>query len=278
MAGIVSIGFDDPIGKRFMSLYFQSLCSGSGGNCLTLWTPRTRLVIDCGLSSMKRTRQTLTALAELSPIDAVLLTHIHSDHISYYPLRTLEAMELPVYLSADCTDHLKDKHFNGYGFSKLKLHTYTKRALTIGDFRIQPFELVHHPMYATFGYSISTDDKTVVIATDFYRWDNAFDFFVNADFIFVESNHDLKLLERYYNPNSRYHLPNPSTAKLLVEVCKENRIPPRTVILGHLSEQRNSARLAMRETLAAFDQAASQVPFELAVAPANCSGPLVEVR
>ena len=73
-----------------MSLHFQSICSSSG-NCLALWSENTRILIDCGLSSMKRTRHVLSSLAggpEL--IDSVFLTHTHSDHISYYPLRVLE--------------------------------------------------------------------------------------------------------------------------------------------------------------------------------------------
>jgi len=44
-----------------MSLHFQSICS-SGGNCLALWSSKTRVLIDCGLSSIKRTRHALTTL------------------------------------------------------------------------------------------------------------------------------------------------------------------------------------------------------------------------
>lgn len=260
-----------------MSLYFQSLCSGSGGNCLTVWSDTTRLVIDCGLSSMKRTRQTLTALTAASPIDGVLLTHIHSDHISYYPLRTLEEMELPVHLCQDCAGQLKDKHFNGYGFSKLKLHPHKNRAFTVGDFRIRPFELAHHPAYPTSGYVISAGEHKIVIATDFYDWENAVEHFIDADLVFVESNHDLELLRKYFNPNSRYHLPNPKTAELLTTVCSESRRQPKTVILGHLSSQRNTPKLAIRETTEFFHQAGLKLDFNLLTAPPAQAGPVVNV-
>lgn len=250
-----------------MSVYFQSLCSGSDGNCLTVWSDKTRLVIDCGLSSMKRTRQTLTAVADISPIDGVLLTHIHSDHISHYPLRTLEQMQLPVHLSQDCVDQLKDRHFNGYGFSKLNLHPHQYRTFSIGDFRICPFELLHHPSFPTCGFEIWAGDKKLVIATDFYQWENVVEHFIDSDFIVVESNHDLALLGQYYNPNSRFHLPNPSTAALLVEVCNESRKPPRSVVLAHLSNQRNTPKLAIRETAMAFVNAGLKMPFELIIAP-----------
>ena len=36
-----------------MSLYFQSICSSSSGNCLALWSSKTRILIDCGLFSIR---------------------------------------------------------------------------------------------------------------------------------------------------------------------------------------------------------------------------------
>src|SRR5258708_16402360 len=56
------------------------LGSGSAGNCALVETPKTRLLIDGGLSS----RQIVLRLAQcgINPleIDGVLLTHEHCDH------------------------------------------------------------------------------------------------------------------------------------------------------------------------------------------------------
>ena len=66
------------------------------------------MLIDCGLSSMKRTRAALTTVFDdPTQIDAVLLTHTHSDHISYYPLRVLEDYGLSVRLHEDCYEQLQ---------------------------------------------------------------------------------------------------------------------------------------------------------------------------
>ena len=70
---------------------------------------------------MKRTRQTLAALNSDVPIDAVLLTHIHTDHISGYPLRVIEDMGLPLCLHEDTIPALKNKHYNDRGFKNLRL-------------------------------------------------------------------------------------------------------------------------------------------------------------
>ena len=262
-----------------MSLYFQSICSSSSGNCLSLWSDTTRLVIDCGLGSMKRTRYALSSLFnDPASIDAVLLTHTHGDHISYYPLRVLEEVGLEIYLHDDCVDQLREKHFNGYGFKNLKMTPYRNRKFTVGDFRIRPFEVIHSPYYPTYGYHIQYEEKKIVIATDFLDWESVFEYFLDADFIFVESNHDVELLKKYFNPNSLFHMPNPDTAELLVNVRAESQKAPQIVMLGHLSSQRNEPGIAVKETKNAFRDAGIKMDFDLKAAPLREAGEVVTIR
>lgn len=261
-----------------MSLYFQSICSSSSGNCLALWSEKTRIVVDCGLSSMKRTRQALCDLfGDPGNVDLLLLTHTHSDHVSYYPLRVFAEHGCTVRIHDDCVDQLKNKHFNGYGFDGLNIRPFKNRRFTAGEFSIKPFELVHNPYYPTYGYQIYYKDKKIVIATDFCEWDGVFEYFLDADFLFVESNHDLELLRRYFNPNSRFHMPNPETAKLLLNVVSESSKPPKTVILGHISSQRNDPDLALAETVGVFEEAGRPIDFELLAAPLREYGEIVKI-
>ena len=100
-----------------MALHFQSICSSSSGNCVLLWSQKTRLIIDCGLSSMHRTKQALQNYADnFFKTTSVLITHNHSDHISYYPLRVLQDYGLDVYVHQDNIEQLKNMHFNGDKF------------------------------------------------------------------------------------------------------------------------------------------------------------------
>jgi phosphoribosyl 1,2-cyclic phosphodiesterase len=251
-----------------MPLHFKSLCSSSSGNCLLLWTDRTRVLIDCGLGSMKRTRQTLTKyLGNPGDLDACIVSHNHSDHISYYPLRVMEELGTTIKIHETCVEQLKDKHYNGYGFGSLKLKPFGDKSFTVGDLSIKPFEVPHNPYFFTCGFVITYMSKKIVIATDFNSWQESLDCFTDNDFIFVESNHDLELLRLYFNPNSRFHMPNPKTGQMLCEVVGKSRKPPKTVMLGHLSSQRNEPHIALAETRKAFKDKGMALDFELLAAP-----------
>ena len=60
---------------------YSILASGSTGNCFYIETPQKRLLIDAGLTGKKVT----SLLAEINrkpeDLDAILVTHEHSDHI-----------------------------------------------------------------------------------------------------------------------------------------------------------------------------------------------------
>jgi len=266
-----------------MAVYFQSLCSSSSGNCLTLWTDTTRLVFDCGLASMKRTRAVLTGFTE-GPArpDAVIVSHAHSDHISHYPLRVIEQLQLPVHIHRQCLGQLQQRFLHPYGFGQLILRPFDDEGFSVGEFTIRPFKLDHHPEYATYGFTVEcrSGDETVrmVLLTDFCQWKDIAPHLVDADFIFVESNHDLEMLRRYYNPNSRFHLSNPQTAELLCHVRGCSCRAPTAVMLGHISSQRNEPRIAIRETTHAFRKRGIEMDFELMAAPLKVPSAIVTIR
>jgi phosphoribosyl 1,2-cyclic phosphodiesterase len=236
-----------------MPLYFQSLRSSSSGNCLIVRTQKTTVVIDCGLGSIRATKKILGQnIADPKEIDLVLISHLHSDHISYYPLRVFEEARIKLRVHQDCIADLINKHLNGVGLKKLKLEEYDTNKFYVGDLVIEPFRIPHHPAYPTCGFVIYHNNKKIVIATDFKDCNDKIDCFADADFIFVESNHDLELLRKYFNPNSLYHMPNPKTAELLCRALKKSKKIPQVVMLGHLSNQRNTPQIAIKEIKTAF--------------------------
>jgi len=200
-------------------------------------------------------------------IDATIVSHMHGDHIGYYPLRVLEDYGIKVRVHEECLAQLKQKHFNGYGFNSLRLKPFSDGPFTVGDLTFRAFDLPHNPFFPTFGFAIKYKTIKVVVATDFNSWDDSLGQFVDADFIFVESNHDLELLRQHFNPNSQFHMPNPETGKLLCCARKDSRKAPQAVMLGHLSLIRNEPDIALEEIEHAFEDEGTDLDFRLLAAP-----------
>ena len=60
---------------------FCNLYSGSSGNCSFVGTDNVNILIDCG-ESQKKINAGLESIGKsLSDIDAIIVTHEHSDHI-----------------------------------------------------------------------------------------------------------------------------------------------------------------------------------------------------
>jgi len=255
-----------------MAIYFKTIRSSSSGNCVAIWTDSTRILLDCGLNSMKQTRAILNEhLWSTEDVDAVIVSHLHTDHISYYPLRVLEEYGLPIKVHLDCLKQLKSKHFNGDAFKSLRLESFDKENFAIGDMVIQPFEVPHQPGYLTHGFIINYKQgkkwKKAVLVTDFNDGTDVIKHFKDADFIYVESNHDLELLKLHFNPNSLYHMSNPKTADLLYQARKLSKKAPQAIMLGHISSQRNEASIALKEIRNVFDRNGVELDFNLYASP-----------
>ena len=217
-------------------------------------------------------------LGDQLDIDAAVVSHIHTDHIGYYSLRVLESLGVEVRVHESCVSQLRDKHFNGRGLASLRLKPFSDSSFQIGDLSFQPFEVPHNPWYPTYGFVIRHRDSKIVVVTDFNDWDGLLEHFVDSDFIFVECNHDFELLARHFNPNSRFHMPNPETGDLLCAARKCSKTPPQAVMLGHLSEMRNRPDIALKEIRSSFECKGVELDFPLLVAPGLGASEAVKVN
>ena len=257
-----------------MALRFQSLRSGSSGNCVMLSCDDTAILIDCGIKTQKECRAIFASLDRVPA--AVLVSHAHGDHICYSSLRVLESHGTPVHCHVDVMPHVHRNH------SKPPCRIDAVRPFgtlpfTIGGFDIQPIALPHAPGCPTYGFVLRACGQKVVICTDFYVPDAMADHLLDADFVFIESNHDLELLKRYPNYASHYHMSNAKTAMTLAKARRRRRRPFKSVMLGHLSEQRNDPHLAVKTVRERFMAEKIDLDFHLSAAPRHMPSPLIEI-
>ena len=114
------------------------------------------------------------------------------------------------------------------------------------------------------------------MATDFREWSDIPGWFENADFIYVEANHDPELLRAHPNPRSHFHLSNEKCGRLLSRALSESKNVPCAVMLGHLSEVRNRPKLARETVLEMLDGGPYQ-DIALHIAPRYEPSPLISI-
>jgi len=193
----------------------------------------------------------------LSQLDGVVISHLHTDHIQYSSLRVLEDSRIPIYVCQKEVPHLAAKHYRRSPFLDLKIRPFFERPFQVGDFSIHPFRVPHDGVRQTFGFEITVRQngkrRKVVMATDFWHWQGVSGWFEDADFIYVEANHDRDLLRANPNPRSHFHLSNENCGRLLRQALDKSRTLPQAVMLGHLSEIRNRHNLARDAVLEIID-------------------------
>jgi phosphoribosyl 1,2-cyclic phosphodiesterase len=77
---------------------FTVLASGSKGNAMVVTGGRSRILVDCGLSCRELFRRMRLAGEEPETLDAILITHEHSDHVSGVAV-TARKLGIPVYFT-----------------------------------------------------------------------------------------------------------------------------------------------------------------------------------
>lgn len=224
---------------------YHPLSSGSKGNLTFLSSKDTKILIDCGLA-MKHVLDRLDK-AQIDPeeIDAILLTHEHSDHIKGLDVFA-RRFETPVLCTNQMALHLKNEcgfHLNYKIFSKDEPFTY-------GSIHVDPFPVSHD----------ACDPVAFVFTVQGIRIGHCTDLgFVSTlvakklegcDLLLLESNHDVNMVHSSTRPMvykkrvlSRHgHLSNESSSELVEHIYHKGL---KRLYLGHLSEECNHPEKAL---------------------------------
>jgi phosphoribosyl 1,2-cyclic phosphodiesterase len=235
------------------------LGSGSSGNCTFLATNRTSVLVDAGFSH-REIKKRLAAVGEsLSSIQAILITHEHSDHVA--GVRRLAAKcKIPVYLTAMTRAALPPK------IDLPALETIAAgKSFQLGDLSIEPFTIPHDAVDPV-GFRFTAEGLGVAVATDLgYLPENVKHKLHRCHCLIVESNHDLEMLRN--GPYPWYvkqrvmartgHLSNRALGEFLRQ---DYDGAAQVMVLAHLSEHNNHPQIARMEAGAALQARAAAAP------------------
>jgi phosphoribosyl 1,2-cyclic phosphodiesterase len=248
-------------------LRYKNLSSGSTGNATLVEASNptgttSRVMVDCGMRLSRLLE--LLAIADVQPneIDAIFITHEHSDHIGCV-MQLASRYHIPVWASqgthsalVDIQNKLRSKQpthslLSGLvlGFESLVRIATDMRPIAVGDLQLNPFTVPHdarEPLQLT-----CTDGHVKLgILTDLgHASRHVIDSIAGCHALLLESNHDEEMLN-----NSKYppflkarvggdfgHLSNAQAAEILTAV-KHDKL--RHVSAAHLSQQNNHPSLA----------------------------------
>jgi len=239
-----------PTIKDTDNLKISILASGSSGNAVYVESNTTKLLVDCGLTG-KKTEGLLRQIdRHPSDIDAILVSHEHSDHIHGVGVMSRK-YNLDIYANE------KTWQAMGKKIGKIKTeHKYlfdVDELKTIGDIDILSFAIPHDAIDPQF-YTFQKNKKQFVILTDAgYVSDRMRHALGNADAYLIESNHDTSMLRMGKYPwslkqrilSDKGHLSNEDGALALTDMIGNKT---KRIYLGHLSKENNMKELA-RDTV-----------------------------
>jgi phosphoribosyl 1,2-cyclic phosphodiesterase len=244
----------------------RPLRSGSSGNLTLVEHGGTILLVDAGLPSQRGLVQALSeAGITWEDIDAVLVSHLHGDHIHPSAVACCARHEIPILL------HEKNvRPFSRKILSRSPLSgpvcSFDSKEFSVGAIRVRPFPVPHDAEGLTCGFLLcggaSDREIRVAVATDLGHGGNGlFEEFVDSDLILIEANYDPGLLaasprqDRTRVDSEVGHLSNEQTGKFLARVMLESSTLPQTVVLCHLSADHNTPAQAVgtvREILSRY--------------------------
>ena len=226
-----------------MGLKVSILGSGSRGNSALVTTSRVRVLVDAGFSFRSLCKRMAEIGESAESLDAVLISHEHSDHISGLPVLSRK-VNVPVYMTGRTAGAID------WGEKKPHVETFDAGAkLAIGDLEIETFTIPHDAVDPV-GFTFRQNGFKVGIATDLgYMTESIKRHIQGCDMLVLESNHDLEMLKVGPYPwfvkqrvMSRVgHLSNQAVSDYLTaELDPATRI----LVLAHLSGNNNHPEIA----------------------------------
>jgi phosphoribosyl 1,2-cyclic phosphodiesterase len=226
---------------RIAIVKFCALASGSSGNAALMATDSTRILVDAGISMLQLRKRLAAVGEELGRIDAILVTHEHSDHVAGLSVLGRNRDVRAVFWLSRLTEPAID-----WGERRpARVESFQAGAsFTIGDIDVQSFSIPHDAVDPV-GFCFEAQGVRIGVATDLGYVPESVKFHLRrCNLLLLEANHDLDMLKVGPYPwsvkqrvMSRVgHLSNMHMSDYLMQdldSCTAN------LVLGHISELNN---------------------------------------
>lgn len=229
------------------------LASGSTGNAIYIELGGAKFLVDAGISARRIERGLKDVGVQPSELDAVLVTHEHSDHISGLPVFT-RRFKTPVYTRRRTWDAFPAAHH-----VEAEYRREMGVRLEMGGVCVESFS-ISHDAAEPVGFSFRHGELKCVVATDMGCVSERVEQDIaGADVLVFESNHDIAMLREGPYPeylkkrilSNRGHLSNLDTGRCLARMEKKSGMH---VFLAHLSQHNNCPELALNTVQQALDR------------------------
>lgn len=222
---------------------FCSLASGSSGNCFYVENKNSGILIDAGISAKRIVERLESINKKPENVKAIFITHEHSDHTRGADVfsRTFNVPIFATKKTADsfllCSDEdkiniIKNNEINNI-FS-MEIRAFSKQ----------------HKAEDPISFAIKGDKIMSIITDAGVCCENIIDAVANSNFLCIEANHDIEMLEKgpypWYLKNwiksDIGHLSNSQAGLCVLEYAKPKL---KNIMLSHLSQTNNNPGLAL---------------------------------
>jgi len=251
-----------------------TLYSGSSANCTFIENDGRAILIDAG-AGVKKTGQALANIgSSYDNIEAIFITHEHSDHIAGLKTILKYHEHIPVIANEKTLAAIRNSYpeINSRNFHAMP----TGSRANNGVLQVSSFSTLHDSAECV-GYIVNTGNIKIGVMTDVgEETSQTSEIISGCETLVIESNHDV---DKLWNGTYPYILKKRIGGKFghfsneqcgcLVERATKNSV--KNIILAHLSKENNTPELAF-DTVAKHLSAMGAIiggDINLSVAPRN---------
>lgn len=270
-------------------IQFCTLASGSNGNMAIIKTIKKVIAIDfgCGINFICQSLECFGL--EAKNLDAVFITHAHSDHLSKSGFAFLCKYKIPLYCHQSvwldiCKRFQNYDECNKYVYED-KFHFF--------DIFVRPFNVYHKDRAVsqnlgyTFESAVAGRVYKIGYLTDTGKITDAIKkILADSNILTIESNYDARLLKESFRPRQNKewvasdfgHLGNVESAQAIcdIKMLSTSKESLKYVFLAHLSAQHNSPEIALN-TVCAFLKQKKISDIRTLVAPRGRRGKAIKI-